>query len=34
MTEFIELSVDDASECVKLAKEFIECIKNFIKSCG
>lgn len=30
MTEFIELSVDDANECVKLAKEFVECIKKNI----
>ncbi|MBM4064827.1 MAG: HEPN domain-containing protein [Planctomycetes bacterium] len=28
--EFVELSAKDAAESVKLAREFIECIKNII----
>jgi uncharacterized protein (UPF0332 family) len=28
--EFVELSIKDAAEAVKLAREFIECVKEII----
>ncbi|BBO16588.1 conserved hypothetical protein [Candidatus Brocadia pituitae] len=29
--EFVELSTKDAAEAVKLAREFVECIKEIIR---